>query len=133
MKPRKLGSLPRLCWPLSGLSVGSEASAPAVLDRSVGPSPGPTLRAVNRRQPVLSFQISRRDAQKECVPITYVLETHKGAPTNRAGTPDRYLLRTSRRLCQEAFSWQPPRHAPVQGQLNSEDGSTFTPGPMVEE
>jgi hypothetical protein len=29
----KLGSLPHLCWPLAGLSVGRKTSAPAVLDR----------------------------------------------------------------------------------------------------
>jgi hypothetical protein len=32
--------------------------------------------------------MSRRDVQKECFPITCVLETSKGVPTIRAGTPN---------------------------------------------
>jgi hypothetical protein len=39
---------------------------------------------------LLSFQISRRELQKEFDPITICLflGTRKGVPTNRAGTPD---------------------------------------------
>src|SRR5262245_48114020 len=40
-RSRKLGSRPRLCWPLPGLSVRSlQTLAPAVLDRLAGPLPG---------------------------------------------------------------------------------------------
>jgi hypothetical protein len=82
---------------LAGLGTGSLGQ----VGRSVS---GPALRAANRRQPVLPFQISRRDAQKECVPITCVLETRKGVPTNRAGTPDRLHLERSAAFAKGFFA-----------------------------
>ncbi len=67
------------------------------------------------------------------------LETSKGVPTNWAGTPDEHYLELPNPFAKPLFAaipdenerqievqWLPPL-------VNSEDGSTLTPGPMVEE
>jgi hypothetical protein len=92
-KARKLGSHPRLCWPLPGLSLGPRTSAPAVLDRSVGPFPN---RLCAPQGNGTGFSLS--DVPPGCpkgmgtdhhwLREKRVLETRKGAPTNWAGTPD---------------------------------------------
>jgi len=68
-----------------------------------------------------------------------ILETRKGVPTNWAGTPDTPSFRASKARCQDPFCGNPrQKERQTAAQLppplvNSEDGSTLTPGPMVEE
>ena len=62
-----------------------------------------------------------------------VLETRKGVPTNRAGTPDALHLELPTSFAKSLFAKILRENGARQNQLNSEDGSTFTPGPMVEE
>ena len=81
--------------------------------------------------------MSRRDVQKECFPITCDLETRKGVPTNRAGTPDWAHLEGPKGFAKPfivTFSWETPRKCPDQTfGANKVAESTFTPGPIVDE
>jgi len=48
--------------------------------------------------------MSRRDVQKERVPITMVLETRKGVLKNRASTPDAHHLELPTTFAKGFFS-----------------------------
>jgi hypothetical protein len=63
----------------------------------------------------------------------WFVETSKGVPTNRAGTPDALYLEPPAPFAKSFFSEIPAKMPKAQGQLNSVEGSTLTPGPMVEE
>jgi hypothetical protein len=54
-------------------------------------------------------------------------------PTNRAGTPDAPYLERPAPFAKGFFAKIHAKMPNAQGQLNSVDGSTLTPGPMVEE
>jgi hypothetical protein len=54
-------------------------------------------------------------------------------PTNRAGTPDTLHLERPAAFAKGFFRENSRENALAQGQLNSDEGSTLTPGPMVEE
>jgi hypothetical protein len=69
-KMRKLGSLPRLCWPLAGLSVGLNDLGAGSLGQ-VGQLIGElALRLLQSNEIGPSLSDVPRDAQKEEFPIT---------------------------------------------------------------
>jgi hypothetical protein len=100
-------------------------------------------RASQWRQSLLPFRcpagMSKRNKfRSPCVRET-ILETRKGVPTNWAGTPDRPYLERPRPFA-KPFSPEIPAKKASKTSLQcppptakSEDGSTLTPGPMVEE
>jgi hypothetical protein len=63
----------------------------------------------------------------------WVVETSKGVPTNRAGTPDAPHLELPTAFAKGFFAKITAKMPQAKGQLNSVDGSTLTPGPIVEE
>ena len=66
------------------------------------------------------------------------VETRKGAPTNWVGTPDALHLEPRPPFAKSFFAIIPAKKPEKRAQLplpleKSDDGSTLTPGPMVEE
>jgi hypothetical protein len=66
------------------------------------------------------------------------VETRKGAPTNWVGTPDALHLERQTPFAKSFFAIIPAKKPEKRVQLplpleKSDDGSTLTPGPMVDE
>ena len=128
----KLGSLPRLCWPLAGLSVGRR---PRRRQSWTGgrPLPGQPARHHIRnsigfppfRDPSLGYPKGIISDHHEFV------GTRKGAPTNWAGTPDAVHLdlqvRLPRGICED--SPRKPACNTLSGRCRSRTGSEFRLSP----
>ena len=137
-RSRKLGSLPRLCWPLVGIKRSGlcRPSAPAVLDRSAGPLPGrPCALSIHNGIGLLPFRDPTRASKGISSAHHRFLETRKGVPTNWAGTPDAPHLDLYTRFAKGILAKFPRQDVtiglPVSGLRRCRTGSGFPPSPRA--
>src|SRR5262245_31283133 len=134
----KLGSRPRLCWPLIRIKrqVLRTISAGS-LGQVAGPLPGqPRALLIHNGIGLLSFRDPTRVSKGISSAHHRFLETRKGVPTNWAGTPDtphldlwtRFAKGNSQGIAK--FS-KATTSIPVSGQCRCRTGSGFPPSPLV--
>jgi hypothetical protein len=135
------GRVPVCAGPHQGLSVRSFQTISAGSLGQVGrPVTGTTLR-VFASATVSGFFLSELPAGfPKGISSDHhrFVETRKGAPTNWVGTPDALHLEPQTPFAKSFFAIIPAKKSENGVQLplpleNSDDGSTLTPGPMVDD